>query len=89
MTEGDAVLVVRDALTTTFFAAAPVLGAALGLGIVVALFQALTQIQEMTLTFIPKIVAVGFVLFLSAGFIYQMLGSFADRMFGSIVSAGG
>lgn len=50
--------VARDGMTTLIYAAGPIMIIALLLGVVVALFQSLTQIQEMTLTFVPKILAV-------------------------------
>lgn len=48
----------REAITTVLLVAAPLLGFALGVGLLVSLFQATTQIQEQTLVFIPKIIAV-------------------------------
>ncbi len=58
MTGGDVMEVARDALTTLIFTSGPILGVGLLIGLVIALFQSLTQLQEMTLTFVPKIVAV-------------------------------
>lgn len=54
----------EQALTTTFMVAGPILACALVVGLVVSLVQAVTQIQEATLVFIPKVVAVVAVLFL-------------------------
>ena len=54
----SAVDVVREALFYTLLLATPILGAGLLVGLVVSLFQAVTQIQEQTLTFVPKMVAV-------------------------------
>lgn len=56
MTEFDAVDLVRDTLIQTLILAAPILGAGLLVGLVISLFQAVTQIQEQTLTFVPKII---------------------------------
>ncbi len=50
--------VARNAIETTLFLALPILGVGLVVGLVVSLFQAVTQIQEVTLVFVPKIVAV-------------------------------
>lgn len=58
MNEADALDIVQNALWTVLTASAPAVGAAMLVGTVIALFQALTQIQEVTLTFVPKIVAV-------------------------------
>ncbi len=58
MTEADVVDALRTAMRTTLLIAAPPLIAATVIGLVIALLQALTQIQEMTLTFVPKFVVV-------------------------------
>lgn len=58
MNEADALDIVQNALWTVLTAAAPAVGAAMLVGTAIALLQALTQIQEVTLTFVPKIVAV-------------------------------
>lgn len=58
MTEGTVVALGREALWTVLLVAGPMLGLGLVVGLIVSLFQATTQIQEQTLAFIPKIVAV-------------------------------
>ena len=58
MDEQVALGIFRSGLTTVLFTAAPILITALVVGVTIAIFQSLTQIQEMTLTFVPKIVAV-------------------------------
>ena len=55
MTEGDALEIVQQAIWLTIVLAGPVVGSAMVIGVGVAFVQALTQIQEMTLTFVPKI----------------------------------
>lgn len=55
--------------------------ASLIVGLVVSLFQALTQIQEQTLTFVPKIIATVLVLIITAGWMMENLQSFAVRAF--------
>jgi len=55
--------------------------ASLIVGLVVSLFQALTQIQEQTLTFVPKIIATILVIMISAGWMMEMLRDFALRAF--------
>ena len=57
MSGADVIDVARDAIWVLLIVAGPIMLIALGVGLIVALFQALTQIQEMTLTFVPKIVA--------------------------------
>lgn len=73
--------IARDALTVTLQAAAPALVVALVVGVSVALLQALTQIQEMTLVFVPKIAAILVVLLVTMPLIGAALGGFAHRMF--------
>ena len=58
MNEGDAVDLVQSAIWMVVIGAGPAVGAAMAVGVVIALLQALTQVQEMTLTFVPKIIAV-------------------------------
>ncbi len=55
--------------------------ASLIVGLVVSLFQALTQIQEQTLTFVPKIIATILVIMITAGWMMENLKSFAERAF--------
>jgi flagellar biosynthesis protein FliQ len=66
MTEGDALEIVQQAIWLTIVLAGPVVGSAMVIGVGVAFVQALTQIQEMTLTFVPKMIA-GFVIILITG----------------------
>ena len=58
----------RDALWTTVWMCAPAMIAGLVVGLVIAFFQALTQIQEMTLVFVPKIIAIFVVLLIALPF---------------------
>ena len=74
----------QESLQTTLVVAAPLLGAALAIGLVVSLFQAVTSMQEMTLSFIPKILVLAAVLFLLAPWMLEMLTDFATRAFAFI-----
>ena len=76
MSEGELMDVLRQALWATVLISAPVLGVALVVGLVIGLFQALTSIQEMTLTFVPKLGAILVVLWLSMTFSGHLLISF-------------
>ena len=66
----------RTAIWVTIKIAAPVMLAGLAVGFVVSLFQALTQIQEQTLSFIPKILSIFIVLMLTLPFMADSLNSF-------------
>lgn len=58
MTEGDVLNIAKQAMTTILMISMPLLGVGLMVGLAVSVFQATTQIQEATLAFVPKIVAV-------------------------------
>ncbi|WP_407690582.1 flagellar biosynthetic protein FliQ [Rhodophyticola porphyridii] len=71
----------RQGLWISVVISTPILFVALLSGVVVGLFQALTSIQEMTLTFVPKLAAIVAVFWVSMGFMTESLSSyFADRL---------
>ena len=72
---------VQEMLTTVVVLCAPVMIAAVSVGLGIAIFQAATSIQEMTLTYVPKMVAVVVVLFLMFGFMLQFAIDFTQRTF--------
>ena len=80
MTE-QTVALVREALTLILMLSMPVLGAALVVGLAVSIFQAVTQIQEQTLSFVPKIVAMAVAAILIVPWAAVRLLEFAHQMF--------
>lgn len=70
----------RDALWMTVLLAGPLLGAALAVGLLVGILQAATQIQEMTLSFIPKLLALVVALFIGGPWMIQVLVTFSERL---------
>ena len=78
----------RSALSTTVTIAVPVMAVAMITGLVIALFQALTQIQEMTLTFVPKIVVIMLSLMLLMPFMMSTLVGFSEGLFDRIAAFG-
>ena len=86
MDSDQVVYIAGRALEITLMVSAPMLGAALAFGLVIAIFQAVTQIQEMTLTFIPKIVAVFVAAMVFASWIIHTLVSFTTDLYQSIPS---
>ncbi len=76
MTTGDVVELLRQALTITFIVSAPLLLMALAVGLLIGLFQAATQVNEMTLSFIPKLIAIGVVLVLSGNWMLNQMVQF-------------
>jgi flagellar biosynthetic protein FliQ len=86
MNEVDALDLMQQAVWTVVVAAGPAVGLAMAVGIVIALFQAVTQIQEVTLTFVPKIAAVFAAMLLMAPFIAAQLFGFTELIFQHIAS---
>lgn len=80
----DALDMVQEAIWTVIVASGPAVTVAMVVGIVIALLQALTQIQEMTLTFIPKIVAILLMILVTAPFMGAQLFTFTETMYGRI-----
>lgn len=76
MTEGMFFDTLRQGLWTAVIVSTPILTVALVTGLAVGLFQALTSIQEMTLTFVPKLAAIIIVFWVSMGFMTQTLVAF-------------
>ncbi|MBY6090641.1 flagellar biosynthesis protein FliQ [Maritimibacter alkaliphilus] len=76
MDEGQFFDVLRQGLWVAVITSVPILSVALVAGLVVGLFQALTSIQEMTLTFVPKLMAIVVIYWLSMGFMTQTLVSY-------------
>ena len=76
MTEAEVLDILRAALWTAFLVSVPILFIALLVGTVIGLFQALTSVQELTLTFVPKLGAIFIVFWLSMGFIGQTMVAF-------------
>lgn len=76
MNEADVLLLIRGALRTGVVMAAPILIAALAAGLIIGLLQALTSIQELTLTFVPKLIVIVIVFWLTAGFMAVLLVDF-------------
>ncbi|KRB49731.1 flagellar biosynthetic protein FliQ [Rhizobium sp. Root708] len=86
MNEADALDMFQAAIWTVLVSAGPAVGAAMVVGLVIALFQALTQVQEATLTFVPKIVAVLVTIGISAPFVGSQISIFTNLVFSRIQS---
>ena len=71
----------QDTLKTTAMLSGPLLLSALVVGLVVSIFQAVTQINEATLTFIPKMIVVGLVLVLAAPWMMDVMNQFTVQLF--------
>ncbi len=71
----------RQALMISAKLALPILAVALVIGTIISLLQAVTQVQEMTLTFVPKVLAIAAVLMLSGGWMLNQLAEFTRRLY--------
>ena len=84
ISQGDVISILTEAITTVVLSAAPLLIVAMIVGLLISIFQATTQINEQTLAFVPKIVAVLLSLLVFGGFILSTVGGFVERLFSSI-----
>lgn len=82
MTEEFVLQIGTNALQTMIYLAGPVLLAAMAVGIVISILQAITQINEQTLTFIPKMVAVIIVLVVMSPWMLKIMQEYAISIFG-------
>jgi flagellar biosynthetic protein FliQ len=76
----------REALQAGLMVVGPVLGAALLAGLIVSLFQAITSMQEMTLSFIPKLAAIAIVFFFLLPWMMEMMVDFTTEIISAIPS---
>lgn len=81
---GQIMNLMRSGILQVFILVAPVLFSALIIGLVVAIFQATTSIQEQTLTFLPKMLTILAVLALLGGWMFAMLRDYTIALFGQI-----
>lgn len=84
MNPDTVVAIGQEALKITALVAAPVLVAVLITGLAISLFQAVTQINEMTLSFIPKLLVLTVVLVVSGTWMLDMLVRYTQRLFANI-----
>jgi flagellar biosynthesis protein FliQ len=88
MTGPEVLDVARDAIITLVLVASPLMLIGLAVGVAISLFQALTQIQEMTLVFVPKILAIFVALLVALPFMADSLQGHMMRISARIVSGG-
>jgi flagellar biosynthetic protein FliQ len=84
MTSGTVLTIVEQALEVGVLLSAPMLGAALVTGLLISLFQAATQINEMTLSFIPKLLVLVLVLIVTGPWMINLMVDYMRRLFISI-----
>jgi flagellar biosynthetic protein FliQ len=84
VTEGDVLDLLQMSIWMVIIGAGPVVLASMTVGVAIALVQALTQVQEMTLTFVPKLVVVFIVFSLTASFIGAQFYVYTERVYAQI-----
>jgi flagellar biosynthesis protein FliQ len=84
MDSADVMEIARESIIVVLKISAPIMIAALVVGLVISLFQALTQIQEMTIAFVPKILVIFAVFLLSMPFMLSTLITFTQQIAGRI-----
>ena len=88
MTESDTYTILSDAFLAVLYGSGPIMAIALVVGLIIAFFQALTQVQEMTLTFVPKIVMIFVTLLAATPFMYATLKNLSDTVFDLVQNGG-
>ena len=88
MNEVEVLQVAREALTVVLKTAGPIMGAGLLVGLIIALFQALTTIQEMTLTFVPKILVIFVAIIVFLPFMMTTVIEFSQQLFDRMIAIG-
>ena len=84
MTLGNAIQLLRISLLQILVVAGPILIVSMAVGLIVAIFQATTSLQDQTISFIPKIVAVMFTIFILGPWMAQVFLRYANGIFGQI-----
>ncbi len=88
MTDLQVLEIARDAFILAAKLAGPVLMVALIVGVVVSVLQTITQIQEMTLTFVPKLIGAGLVVLIGGNWMIRELVAFVEGLWGLIPGVG-
>ena len=81
MTQGDVLAILQDSLLVALKLAAPMLVASIAIGLVIAIFQAATQIHEQTLTFVPKVLVIALLLIIMGSWMMTLMDDLVQRLF--------
>ncbi len=81
MTDIEVITILREALMTTLIVAAPILGISMMVGLVISIFQTTTSIQEQTLTFVPKMIAIFATIIVLASWMIRTLVNYTKNLF--------
>jgi flagellar biosynthetic protein FliQ len=89
MNDADIAVLLRDGMLVMLKLGGPPLLVALGVGLLIALLQAITQINEATLAFVPKVIALGAALIMLGPFMLSTLSDYTHILFDRIIAIGG
>ncbi|ADK14103.1 MULTISPECIES: flagellar biosynthesis protein FliQ [Clostridium] len=81
MSENMVIGIIKDAVQTGLIVGAPILIVSVVVGLIISIFQATTQIQEQTLTFVPKLIAVAVIGLITGSWMLQQVVAFTERIF--------
>ena len=84
MTDATVISVMRDSLMTIMIVSAPMLGVGMFVGLIISIFQTTTSIQEQTLTFVPKIVAIFVIMIIFGSWMIRTLVNYTYHVFALI-----
>jgi flagellar biosynthesis protein FliQ len=84
MTDVTVISIMRESLMTVLIVSAPMLGVGMLVGLIISIFQTTTSIQEQTLTFVPKIVAIFLTLIIFGAWMIRTLLSYTNHIFSMI-----
>lgn len=86
MNENIVIGIIRDAIQTGLMVSAPILIVSIVVGLLISIFQATTQIQEQTLTFVPKLLGIALVGILTGSWMLHIIVDFTQRIFDLIAN---
>ena len=89
MQDGDVATLLRDCMVVVLKVGGPPLLAALAIGLIMSLLQAVTQINEQTLAFVPKVLVIGVTLVVLGSFMMSTLAAFTLTVFDRMIAVGG
>ena len=86
MTADEVMGIMKEAMVVAFQLGGPLLIVSIVVGLVIAIFQAATQIHEQTLTFVPKLIVIALLLLILGTWMYRVMDEFVIRLFGIMAS---
>ena len=81
MTQGEVLAILQESLLVALKLSAPMLIISIAIGLVIAIFQAATQIHEQTLTFVPKVLAIALLLIILGSWMMTLMDDLVQRLF--------